>query len=167
MVLGILGSGMASRVAPRLWQGGFPAVSPEEVRRRGFDVVVLCAEELQPDRADVAAWWESSRVRLILAPMNDTDDREELPRVVGVASRAAGEVVLALDRGDRVLVTCAQGRNRSGLVSALALVRRCGVSGREAARVVREARPSALTNALFREFLDGVPAVLARAHGGV
>ncbi len=48
----------------------------------------------------------------------------------------------------RVLVTCMQGRNRSGLVSALMLIR-LGATADAAIRSIRRARVNALTNEQF------------------
>jgi protein-tyrosine phosphatase len=58
-----------------------------------------------------------------------------------------------IEHGGRIVTMCAQGRNRSGLVSALIVcgVRRVG--GREAVRHVRERVPEALSNEAFVEWL--------------
>jgi protein-tyrosine phosphatase len=59
-----------------------------------------------------------------------------------------------IDQGGRVVTMCAQGRNRSGLLSALivARVRRC--SGLDAVRHVRSKVPEALNNADFAEWIE-------------
>jgi len=63
------------------------------------------------------------------------------------ASRAVARIYRT--GGFRILVTCAQGRNRSGLVVALALLE-LGASPKDAIGAVRQARgPHALSNAWF------------------
>jgi protein-tyrosine phosphatase len=154
MIRGAFGSGIASRIAPKLWQGGFP-IDPAGLRGK-FDAIVLCAVELQPDGiADADTFPED--VEVICAPLRDEDDIDVSPEEIEVATWAANRVIEALRAGKRVLSTCAMGRNRSGLVSALALVGRYGMSGREAAAHVRRRRKNALTNPSFSEFLDRVP----------
>lgn len=59
--------------------------------------------------------------------------------------------------GGRVLVHCHAGRNRSGLVTALAARRVLGISGREALALVRERRPNAVANEAFATYLEGLP----------
>lgn len=55
--------------------------------------------------------------------------------------------------GARVLSTCHHGRNRSGLVSAMSIVRTFGVKPSQAIRMVRNARRYALQNPQFLMFL--------------
>lgn len=63
--------------------------------------------------------------------------------------------------GYPVLVHCAAGFNRSGLVSALIVrqIRNC--TGREARFHVQQCRPGALSNTIFSDYLDSLPAPLA------
>jgi protein-tyrosine phosphatase len=68
--------------------------------------------------------------------------------------RAARRVSRALRRGRRVLLLCVRGRNRSGLLAALAMSYLTGASGRECARRVSRARHMALTNQAFGVLLD-------------
>ncbi len=151
-VLGAFRSGLATHIAPRLWQGGFPLV-PMTVAASGFDMIVLCAEELQPDKVPC----NFSGCVVVCAPLDDTDEPDKVPGIVEAAANAANVVVDALGRGQRVLVTCAKGRNRSGLVVALVLVAHLRISGREARERVQTLRPNALTNGAFAAFLDKVP----------
>ena len=135
----------ASQITPLIWQGGYPA------RMRGFGALVLCARELQ-ERPPCAA-----DVRLIRAPMDDTDDPASQPAICRTAIEAARRVLDEISEGRTVLVTCAQGRNRSGLATALAILQLYGVSGAEALEIVRRARPRALTNPAFADFLERIP----------
>lgn len=73
---------------------------------------------------------------------------------VAKANEAAGCVLAWLHAGLRVLVHCRAGRNRSGLVAALVVRHELRVSGREAVAIVRQARPGALANPVFEEYLN-------------
>lgn len=153
MVEGIFGSGPASRITRGLWQGGFPRAS--EGLHRHFDVIVLCARELQPDNP------EQEReifpeVEVVRAPMEDEESGPTENEAL-VAFAAANRVVAAITDGKCVLVSCAAGRNRSGLVSAIALTKLYGISGKEAAERVRANRKDALTNRGFSKFLEKLP----------
>lgn len=59
--------------------------------------------------------------------------------------------------GQRVLVHCLAGRNRSCLVAALVLRQRHGLSGAAAADLVREARPRAFHNEVQLDWLRSLP----------
>lgn len=52
----------------------------------------------------------------------------------------------------KVLVHCTGGFNRSGLVNAMILYKH-GISGLEALRIIRQARPGALSNATFADYV--------------
>ncbi len=59
--------------------------------------------------------------------------------------------------GNRVLVHCLMGLNRSALVAGLAL-RHFGLTGAEAVARLKQRRPGALYNDVFAEYLAGLPA---------
>lgn len=130
-----------------LAQGGADALGAPS---RAFDAIVLCAEEHQIDRRNFLP-----TQRVIYAPL---DDAELSPREALVAEMASDRVAEALRAGLKVLSTCMAGRNRSGLVSALALTKLRGWSGAYAADRVRSARPNALMNPSFLRYLSRVPA---------
>lgn len=97
----------AHRVAPKLWVGSVP---PDKLSAHGVDVVVLCAADQQHPAPDVFT---------IRAPIRDSNlTGEEFSR----ALRAAKMVSHARAAGQRVLVTCAAGVNRSALVAAMSLM---------------------------------------------
>lgn len=149
----------ASRIWPRLWQGSALATH-HDLRRRGFAALVLCAEEYQPDASLFPG------LDVIHCPIDDTIEPLDR-RSIGLVNRAAGLVAAHLNAGRRVLVTCMQGRNRSGLVSGLALHMLTGMPGAECVRVVRKGRANALTNPAFAEKLGrlrGRAVVARRAH---
>ncbi len=97
------------QVSPRLYQGG--KTDPD--RSYGpFTMIVLCAEECQPKLPRF-------RGRVLRPAFDDTARPTE--RELARARAAALEVAKEITRGGRVLVTCAAGLNRSGLVVGLAL----------------------------------------------
>ena len=136
----------ADEVHDRLWQGGAPPKGGK-VGRAGFDLLVLCAEEYQPEAEGFAG------VRVLHAP---NDDAFRLTPAQWRGARAASrEVAEALGRGEKVLVTCAAGLNRSGLVSALAMLRLQGPSADAGAVVaqIQARREMALCNDAFVELV--------------
>lgn len=56
---------------------------------------------------------------------------------------------------EKVLVHCSMGRNRSGLVVGC-ILSLGGIRGPEIVKLIQEKRPGALTNAIFREFLESL-----------
>lgn len=111
----------AHKIAHNLWMGGRPS---EEACQK-FDVIVLCAEEHQPDLA----------CKTIKAPF---DDSSLTPKEAEIAVKAARQVH-ELRKSKKVLVTCFAGVNRSGLVTAMALVL-AGHTAEEAIRRIRKHR---------------------------
>lgn len=140
----------ATPIAPGLYQGGAPPRG-DAVRRCGFQTLVLTAQEIQPGSVDFPG------VTVIHAP-NDDSGTALTQAQWQTAVQAAELVARRVARGEKVLVTCAMGRNRSGLVSALALHFLTGVSGAEAARMVKAQRQPSLTNRWFLSALFKVPA---------
>jgi protein-tyrosine phosphatase len=153
VVTGGFGSGPATKIAPGLWQGGFP-INPEEVAQSGFDALVFAAREYQPVGGEERELFPG--VEVLAVPLDD--DGETGPTAEEI--RQIGPVVLKIvelvSSGKRVLVTCREGRNRSGLLVALTLAALFHVSGTEAAEHVRSKRARALTNAGFSDFLDRI-----------
>ncbi len=114
-----------------------------------FDALVLCAEEVQPDAAMMGKWPRNKPQPPILrVPLRD-EEVPLSPQQRAMVTRAAREVARRVGKHQRVLVTCAMGLNRSGLVTALAL-RALGATSRDAVTLVRKARgPLALSNSSF------------------
>jgi hypothetical protein len=127
----------ATKIATRLYQGGAPPTG-SAVRDAGFDVLVLCAREYQET--------DFPGVELIFCPLVDGPMTAEVWRT---AVWAAYEVAKAVRASKRVLVTCVQGRNRSGLVNALALRMLYEMPGAAAVLLVKTVRKNALTNDAF------------------
>jgi len=144
----------ASRIAQGIYQGPCPD-STEQVRQSGFHVLVFCAREIQPYIGPD----QLRGLRVLYVPMNDsmaepmTDDEWK-------AAQSAGQEVARLTAGGaRALTTCAMGLNRSGVVNAVALHYRFGVSGRDAIARVRTMRgANALYNPSFVRRLMGLRA---------
>lgn len=97
----------ATRVASKLYVGSYP---PAALKSKGFDVVVLCAKELQKVSPDIFT---------IRFPF---DDGSLSSRDYMRAVRTATVVNRYRLAGKRVLVTCAMGINRSAFVAALAIM---------------------------------------------
>ncbi len=139
---------LASRIAPRLYQGSRP-LQGTTLRRVGFDTLVLAAKEHQPSARRFPG------VEVIHVPMDDVDrplSSSELRRV----RRASARVARRLVAGRRVLVTCHAGLNRSGIITAGALILLTGADACSVVRRVRQQRsPDALSNPSFVEALSG------------
>ena len=129
-----------------LWIGSAPPTGPLVGER--FHVLVLCAVEYQPLDE------QFPNVQVVHAPFSDagfpmTEDEAE-------TAIAAGEVVSHFVRKRKnVLVTCAQGRNRSGLVAGIAMAKifpRLGC--KQIVSAIRQVRGrNALSNEDFVELL--------------
>jgi protein-tyrosine phosphatase len=91
----------------RLAQGSAPPLD----LRAPFDVVVLAAKEYQPNLPGY---------EVMHVPLDDGPPPDKLTRMR--IRRAARNVADHVRLGNRVLVTCWQGRNRSGVIAGLALV---------------------------------------------
>jgi protein-tyrosine phosphatase len=93
---------------------------------------------------DQVGWYEH-------ASMPDGQLTETAGKLVSMlAERAVAEI----QDGGTVLVHCWGGRNRSGLVSALALRRLQGITGAEAVKAVKAVRAGALVNQYFVDYLE-------------
>jgi hypothetical protein len=120
--------------------------APPEGRELPFDTLVLCALEHQPP----SLWFPNTRVmRVMLDDSGPPPTQTEILAAVAMGR----EVARQLRHGRRVLVTCWKGRNRSGLVTGIALLE-LGLSCRAAFFNIRYARGlKALNNEHFVEVL--------------
>ena len=123
----------------KLYQGdilGFTAFSP----RVGLHVA--CPQEFPPEPA--------SADEVIFCPLQDdpTVNWVKRPLWCRQVIKLARKVAQDIQQGKVVLVSCAAGLNRSGLISALALCG-LGVPPVVAIQRVRERRPGALFNPQF------------------
>lgn len=153
----------AHEITPGLWQGSFPPMG-SALSRGGFNLLVLCARELQPPSN------QFHNVAVLHAPNDDHPAFGPLTREkLKVALQAARQSAEAIKEGQRVLVTCAQGMNRSGLVSALTLYLLYGWTGEQCIRRIRSCRPAKngyrpLSNGEFTEVLRRLPGWAGRGR---
>lgn len=139
----------ATPIAPHLYQGSIPP-SGKTLSDARFTMLVLGAREYQPRSENFPG------LRTVLhAPL---DDDVPTTREIEMAVNAAALVSEEIKRGGKVLVTCIMGRNRSGLIMALALRNLYGFSGKQVVSQVKVMRPFALTNPHFVQILSDLPA---------
>ena len=148
----------ASPVTKTLWMGGHPPVGAG-LAEYGIDALVLAAKEFQP----AAELFPDILVHH--APMDDT--YAGMPH--GDADRAvqaALQTAKWLKEGKRVLSTCWQGRNRSGVIAALALMLHEKKTPEEAISLIRASRGEyAMGNPHFNLLLQTVQASRAKPPG--
>jgi hypothetical protein len=121
----------ATRLTDRLYIGGMPTEG-RVLARAGFSGLVLCAAEHQPSsRRFPGLRWVGH------CPLFDWQIE---PPEIDMAMAGATAVVDMWERGERLLVTCAQGRNRSGLVCAMALNLITCMPAADCIRLVRRMR---------------------------
>ena len=130
-----------NEVIPGLAQAGWWLTPLELFGEHGFDVSI-----------DVSGWDRSRHVRdrdYTFVEMDDAPWIEDADVVHALGQRVADQVLA----GRRVVVNCAAGLNRSGLIVGRALIH-LAYRPREAVRLIRAARgPHALRNRTFEEFL--------------
>jgi len=134
------------RVAPGLYQGAMGWDDTVEAAQSGkFNLVVLCAHDVELPSLPPGV--VGVHLKLKDAPMIPEDAWPAIWRTVGMVR----EAVL---NGQRVLVACAMGLNRSGLITGLTL-RSLWMTGSEAVTLIRRARgPFALRNGYFRSVVE-------------
>lgn len=138
-------------IAPRIAQGSYPDHPPDAFTE--FDVVVFCAKELQPRNVR-----HQSHQTAVFVPMDD-DPYQPIDSKSGqVLHTVAKKLAAYVQSGKRVLITCAAGMNRSGLVTGLTLIY-LGWSGPDAVRTIRSKRrrddqgTEALFNPIFAQYV--------------
>jgi sulfur relay (sulfurtransferase) DsrF/TusC family protein len=142
----------ATQLLPRLFIGSKPPVG-RELADEGLDTLVLCAMEYQPRSVQFPGL-----DAVIHAPL---DDAELTSHEGDTALMAAMEAADRYQRGETVLITCMQGRNRSGLVAALTIAMVTCIDAALAGQHVRAFRRgpdggAALGNPSFVRFLSGM-----------
>src|SRR6185312_2722038 len=147
----VLAAGAIPGLRGNLWMGGAHSLAGEEldVGTLNNAVVVDCAGDMPaPLRAATGLW---------LA--NVFQDVDGWPMHFGRLQANAERAARALHEGAAtdVYAMCTHGMNRSGLAAGLVL-RALGVNGNEAVRLIRLARPGALSNDTFRGIIEGVAA---------
>lgn len=135
-----------SWIIDRLAQGNYPGTA-----KRGFaefDVIMLNAEEHQP------RWKAPPGKYLFKLPLDD-DPYQPVPLDVGQviveAAIAAGSYHVA---GHKVITTCHQGHNRSGICTAIILMHYYGMSANDSINLIRRQRnDDCIGNPMFEQFV--------------
>ena len=132
----------AHRIIRRLYQGSLPPAGPW-LRHAGFDVLVLAARELQPSASRFPG--------LVVYHVPLEDDPGPLTSQERRVIRRVSRLLAAHHRaGKRVLITCAAGWNRSGIITAATLRRITGAPHDAIVdRIRRKRSPRALGNRDF------------------
>lgn len=139
---------VAHQVYPGIFQGPVPPRG-HYLSEAGIKVLVLCAAEFQPEDAQFPG------VRVIRASSNDV--RIEPPKHWTEAWHSAAESSAhAVRQGETVLITCWQGLNRSGVVSALTINKLTGKAGAECVNLVKQNRPGAFSNENYAEYVSRI-----------
>jgi protein-tyrosine phosphatase len=128
----------AYKVAPGLYFG--PAPRPgADVARSGFHVLALCAVENQPNEEQFAG------VAVEHCPMHDDPVLGVTNKELRTAVNTATRIALHVAAGNKVLVTCRAGIDRSAFVTGLALLKLTNLTGEQVVHALRQARPIALS----------------------
>lgn len=147
------------QIHPGLFQGSYPKLTKELMQQ--FDVVVYCAMEKQPKAADLKLVPRGKHV--VGIPLDDDSHQPITREQAAYMIKLARQLATHVRAGSRVLVTCAMGLNRSGIVTALTLMAVTGCPGPAAVGVVRQRRrpasdgTRALFNPIFARFVASSP----------
>ena len=144
------------QIYPNLFQGSYPRLTESLMKQ--FDVVVYCAVEKQPSKSALKNVPRNKKA--IGIPLEDDPYQPITLELEHELKRRAFELAGMLRAGKKVLVTCAMGLNRSGIVSALTLMAVTGCHGRKAFETVQQRRrpaddgTRALFNPMFARFIQ-------------
>lgn len=138
----------ATQILGGLYQGATPPIGAD-VRKAGFDALVLSAQDYQPASALFPG------VAVYHVPFWDDYQNELPPETMERVRAAARFVVTSLRRGENVLVTCWLGLNRSGLIVGLALKALTGLPGSHVLALIQGQRSGSLQNPRFCDLLLG------------
>lgn len=144
------------QIHTNLYQGSYPKLSKELGDH--FDVVVFTAIEKQPKPAALKAVPKTVMVKKF--PLDDDPYQPITIQQAAALTELAKELAAYVRSGKRVLITCAMGMNRSGLLTALTLMAATGCTGRNAFTTVQSRRRAmddgtrALFNPIFARFVQ-------------
>lgn len=135
----------ADRVGHNLYQGSNPPPG-RVLSDLGFDVLVLCAEELyQAHGPDVFPG-----IEVLYCPLTDRRDMTAFrPGDEANIDRTVKTIVQRLASGKRVIVCCHSGWDRSGLLTARVAHACTGKPGAWCVNHIRSCRFNALRNPFF------------------
>jgi hypothetical protein len=126
--------------------------SKVEIACRGIDVVI----DLEGGFDDLFTWSMQSYLYWHILDMPWLPDKYILWNVARYGFNA-----WKADKDNKVLVHCSMGRNRSGLVNGCILWLD-GMSGADAVKLIQEKRPGALTNPVFKNYLENLSELKVR-----
>ncbi|HWA09337.1 MAG TPA: dual specificity protein phosphatase family protein [Opitutaceae bacterium] len=130
-----------------------------DLRAGGFDAVVNLSEYPSETEAFAAVGIEACWVPL---PTDVPPTPESQEKCVEALPRAVAFVSAQRSQGRRVLVHCHAGKDRTGMLLAILVAKREGLSARAAIDRVREVRPLAITAPGWEAAaLEVIPRVLA------
>lgn len=144
-----------------LYQGSYPKLDKDLGQH--FDVVVFTAVEKQPKPAALKSVPKSVVIKKF--PLDDDPYQPVTRDQAAALMQAAKELGYLVKSGKRVLITCAMGMNRSGLLTALTLMATTGCNGRNAVQTVQSRRRAmddgtrALFNPIFARFVQTLPPI--------
>lgn len=145
-------------VASRVAQGAYPKPLNEHFAK--FHTIVFCAEEMQPKVRGLPP-----DRRAVYCPMDDNFYRPVTREEIGLLMGLAKQLAVEAKEGRKVLITCAQGVNRSGLVTGMTVMHLTGCTGDQAIAEVRRLRKPRLRdimvlgNPMFEQALRSIPKV--------
>lgn len=131
-----------SEIIPGIFQGSAPPTG-RSVASAGFHVLALCAAEYQPKPEEFPGL-----KMLVSVPL--WDDKQAGTETLQMARQAGALLADRWMRGQNLLITCAMGLNRSGLVTGMTLRRAFpDVEPRKIANRIIMKRMGALSNPRF------------------
>lgn len=148
-ILSLTSSFNYNKILGKLYQGSYPPVqTAKELKEKGFDYIVFCARELQPSNIP----YNDEGINVVYAPNDDVSQIsvEQLQ----TALKTAEFVAKLIRDGKKVLVTCAMGHNRSGLVTALSLCHLTDFSAGRIISLIKNSRLGAMRNKYFCDILE-------------
>jgi hypothetical protein len=152
---------IADEIAPRLFMGPYPPAGPY-VARAGFSTLILAAKRseyrvLYGLRKEDPVELAFPGVPVIFVADLDDDYSSPLTDQEFMRAQAAANAVVRTIRNqENALVTCVMGRNRSGLIVALALRQLGQWTGHQAVARVRLKRITRATNVLENPQFAGI-----------
>jgi len=139
-----------NKIVDNIYQGSFPPVG-SFVRDAGFDVLVLCAKEYQPDSDKFPG------VTVFHCPFDDDPSRHPYSKEIDIIKNTLSNVVPYIKDDKKVLVTCQAGRNRSGLLNAFIIKSMYkSLTNIEIIKLIKDKRQFALTNPKFVEVIKNL-----------
>lgn len=140
----VIGATLTEVVPGKLWWGGALGAWWARTTGPAFDVVLACEAQVPepPPAADqlVIRW--------------GIPDAPALPDL-SLATPLAGLCAVRMGLGERVLIHCVQGMNRSALLTGLTLRAWDGSWGTALVARLQALRPGSLYNDTFRTYLAG------------